>query len=102
MQFKGKPHSAIVAAQSDAEHGLSSAAFTRPRTGEAADQQQEAEQPGKYRQHANAADHAGVAHFQADPVVTLVGIAGTYRDDARHVEAVAVIKTAGAAARGVG
>src|SRR5580692_2847007 len=102
MQFQGEPHGAIVAARSDAEHNLSSAAFARPRTGEAADQQQEAEQTGKYRQYANAADHAGVAHFQADPVVTLVGIAGTYRDNARYVEAIAVIKTARIAASSVG
>src|SRR5580658_10598273 len=102
MQFQGKPHVAIVAAQPRAEHNVSSAAFARPRTGEAADQQQEAEEAGKYWQYANAADHAGVAHFQADPVVTLVGIAGAYRDDPRYVEAVAVIETARVAASSVG
>ncbi len=46
-----------------AEIGLP--AFARPGRGQRSDQQQQAEQPGKDRQHADAAQHGGVAQLQA-------------------------------------
>src|SRR6202050_3787128 len=76
-------------------------AFARPGAGKAADQQQEPEQAGKDRQHADAAHHAGIAHFQSDPVVAAIGAAGPHRDDARHIDAVAVVASARGAARSV-
>ena len=60
--------------------------FTRPRQSQAADQQQQPEQPRKHRQYADAAHHARVAHLHAHPVVALEAIAGAHRDDARQVD----------------
>src|SRR5665213_731106 len=83
-------------------HTPNLAALAHPGAGEAAEQEQQAEQAGEDRQHADAAHHAGVAHFQADPVVALVGVAGAYRDDARNVEIAAVVEPAGIAAGRIG
>src|SRR5688572_31188095 len=43
-----------------------------------------AEQAGEHRQHADAAHDGGLPHFQADPVVALVDLAGAHREHARH------------------
>src|SRR5262249_10875507 len=49
----------------------SSAAFAHPGRGEAADEEQEPDQAGEHRQHADAAHDARFAHPQPDPVVAL-------------------------------
>ena len=46
-----------------------SAPLSGPRGGEAADQQQQADQAGEDRQHADAAYYARLAQLEADPVV---------------------------------
>src|SRR6516162_10997851 len=52
-----------------------SAAFAHPGGGETSDQQQEPDQAGKHRQHADAAHHARLARAQSEPIVTVVGLA---------------------------
>ena len=48
-----------------------SSALAQPGDGERAEQQQQADQPGEYRQYANAPDHARVAHLDPHPAVAM-------------------------------
>src|SRR5262249_18551238 len=66
------------------------AAFAHPSRGQAADEEQEPDQPAEQRQHADAAHHARFAHPQSQPVVALVGVARAHADDPRYVHAAAV------------
>src|ERR1051326_9577353 len=72
--------------------------LARPGAGEAAEQEEKAEHADENRQHADAAHDAGVGHLQADPAVACVGVAGAHREDARHIEAAAVVEAARQAA----
>src|SRR6202007_2054033 len=64
--------------------------LAQPGGGERAEQQQQADQPGEDRQHADALDHAGIAHLHAHPAVAMERAGGAHRHDARQVDAVAV------------
>ena len=68
--------------------------LARPGAGKTAEEEQQAQKTGKHRQHADAADNARIAHFQAYPVIALVGITGAHREDARQADPAAVIKPA--------
>src|SRR6516165_5256451 len=69
-----------------ANFAVASPPLPRPGGGEAADQQQQADQAGEDRQHADAAHHARLAQLEADPVVA-VEVVGAHADDAREVDA---------------
>ena len=56
-----------------------SAPLAQPRRGEGAEQQQEADQAGEDRQHADAAHHAGIAHPDAHPAIAAEDAGGAYR-----------------------
>src|ERR1700691_307823 len=75
-------------------------AFARPSAGETAEEQQETYQTGEDRQHADAAHHARIAHFQADPIIAFVGVAGAHGENARHTDAASLIETARISAGG--
>ena len=64
-----------------------STALAQPGDGESAEQQQQADQPGEYRQYANAPDHARVAHLDSHPAVAMEHAGRPYGDDARQVDA---------------
>src|ERR1700746_474497 len=68
-----------------------SAAFAHPGGGETPDQQQEPEKSGEHRRPADAATRARLARAKPEPVVTVVGLARAYRDDARQMNAAAVL-----------
>src|SRR6266496_4175102 len=78
------------------------AAFAHPRGGESADEEQQPDQSGEYRQHADAAHHARLARAQSQPVVTVVGVARAHRDDARQMNAAAALDPYDVAARRIG
>ena len=47
----------------------SSASFPKPGCGKGAEQQQQADHSGEHRQHADAADHAGITNPHAQPAL---------------------------------
>jgi hypothetical protein len=60
--------------------------LAQPDPRESADQQQQPEQAGEHRQHADAAHDAGVAHLHPDPVVAVKRVARAHGASTSGVE----------------
>src|ERR1700757_5470361 len=85
------PGSQNVDSQCDSRNGKQpewqSASFAQPGGRECAEQQQQSDQPGEYRQHADAFDYAGVAHPNAHPAVAVKHAGGAHRYNTRKIDA---------------